>query len=136
MAKRKKKTPKEYRLLVTPHFNERQQKFNTLFVLQTVDSFASFRYDISVDEHLEKKTIRYTVLGLKAPELSLPASGHAQFVREYESLHGKYQLVVEGLDGIASTASVRISPKQVKVVTPPSERFVKLITDPAQWEEQ
>lgn len=135
MAKRKKKPSKEYRLLIIPHFNERQQKFNTLFVLETADSFASFRYDITVEEQIEKKAIRYKILGLKAPRLSLPASGHARFIREYENLQGTYDVHVEGLDGNVSTSSVRINPQQVKLVKPPAEQFVKIITDPSQWQD-
>lgn len=135
MTKRAKNEAPEYRILITPHFNERGQKFTTLFKLETVKSFSTFRYDLTVEEHVEKKTIRFKVLGLKTPQLSLPAAGHAQFVREYENLKGTYEIVVEGIDGRVSSFSVRITPQQVKLLKAPPRRSIDVMTDESLYSE-
>ena len=136
MARQEHKENSEYRLLITPQFNERGQKFTTLFLLETVKSFASFRYELSVEETLDKKTIRYKVLGLKTPQLSLPATGHAQFSREYENLKGTYEVVIEGLDGKSNTFSVRIAAQQVRLMSSPSQSFISVCTDRGAWSDK
>jgi hypothetical protein len=136
MARQDHKEDSEYRLLITPQFNERGQKYTTLFLLETVKSFASFRYDLSVEETVDKKTIKYRVLGLKTPQLSLPATGHAQFMREYDNLKGTYQVVIEGLDGKVNSFSVRIAPQQVRLVSTPSQSFIRICTDRGAWSDK
>lgn len=136
MARQEHKDNSEYRLLITPQYNERGQKYTTLFVLETVKFFASFRYDLSVEETVDKKTIKYRVLGLKTPHLSLPATGHAQFMREYDNLKGTYEVVVEGLDGKSNTFSVRIAPQQVRLMSTPSQSFISVCTDRVAWAEK
>jgi hypothetical protein len=135
MARKEPTEHLEYRLLITPHFNERGQKYTTLFLLETVKSFASFRYDLSVEETIDKKTITYRVLGLKTPHLSLPASGHARFMREYEDLQGTYDVVIEGLDGKVNSFSVRIAPQQVRLMSKPAHTFINICTDRGTWTE-
>ena len=127
--------PSEYRLLVAPHFNEREQKYTTLVALETTKSFASFRYELSVREWVEGNTLRYKILGLKAPQLSLPASGRAQFAHEYNNLNGHYEVAVEGLDGNLETFSLRISPQRVKVLKAPDNGFVDIVIDESLWSE-
>ena len=123
----------EYRILVAPHFNERQQQYTTLVVLETAKSFASFRYELSVQERLEERTIRYRILGLKAPNLSLPAAGHAQFLREYADLKGTYEIVIPGLDGNATSFAVRIAPREVHLLHAPKGPAVEVVTDERLW---
>ncbi|MBP1649541.1 MAG: hypothetical protein H6Q30_2986 [Bacteroidetes bacterium] len=136
MARQDHRDTSEYRLLITPQFNERGQRYTTLFVLETVKSFASFRYDLSVEETLDRKTIKYKILGLKTPQLSLPATGHAQFMREYDDLKGTYEVVIEGLDGKVSTFSVRIAPQQVRLMNAPSQSFISICTDRGAWSDK
>ena len=136
MARQEHKDNAEYRLLITPQYNERGQKYTTLFLLETVKSFASFRYDLSVEETMDKKTIKYRVLGLKTPHLSLPATGHAQFAREYDNLKGTYEVVIEGLDGKTNTFSVRIAPQQVRLIGSPSQSFITICTDRGAWSDK
>jgi hypothetical protein len=136
MARQEHTENPEYRLLITPQYNERGKKYTTLFLLETVKSFASFRYDLSVEETMDTKTIKYRVLGLKAPPLSLPATGHAQFMREYDNLRGTYEVVIEGLDGKTNTVSVLIAPRQVQVVSSPSPSFITVCTDRGNWSDK
>jgi hypothetical protein len=128
MPKKKTETL-EYRLFITPQFNEREQRFTTVFVLQTTKSFSSFQYEISVEEHIDGRNIHLKILGLKTPQLSLPAFGHALFTREYDNLRGTYAVHVEGLDGTVNVFSVRITQKKIAVIKAPPKRFVDVIVD-------
>jgi hypothetical protein len=134
MAKKKSLPPGyEYRLLVTPYFDEREQAHKTLIVLETTKMFASFRYDLSVDETIEGKTIAMTVRGLRAPRLSLPTSGSARFERLHEQLNGTYDISVKGLDGMVNTFKIKVTPKTVRVLAGAAEGFVQLFTDLKTW---
>lgn len=127
MAKSKRTTEFEYRLTLSPHMNERQQIPTVLVTIETTKAFASFRYDLSVQEEIHGREIRYTILGLKAPQLSLPASGTAQFVQEYENLRGKRTIVVESLDGTTNEFTINITQKQIKVLKSPKTPFIEVV---------
>jgi len=133
MPKPRKKQSVEYRLLITPEFDDLHQHHTTLFVLETTRIFASFRYELSVQEQKNGKKIRYTILGLRPPQLSLPASGHAQFSSEYDHLRGTYQVEIEGLDGTVNTFSVRIGKNKVQLLKSPPAPFVEVIVDKSTW---
>jgi hypothetical protein len=135
MGKRTGARQTDYRLLMTPHTNDRTSRPNTLVVLETTQSFAAFRYELSVEEKLDGKSLSFRILGLKAPSLSLPAAGHAAFAREYENLKGIYTVSVTGLDGTTSRCTVRISPGKVDVVTPPTGLALTLVTDRTHWKD-
>ncbi len=130
MKKPKLPDAPEYRLLVAPVVNERTQKPMIRVVLETTRIFASFRYDLTVREERSGRSISYTVQGISAPRLNLPASGPARFVREYEDLSGSWKLTVKGLDGSSGTCTLKIGPKQVKLVNQDAERSLEVITDP------
>jgi hypothetical protein len=133
MTKTRKPGQLEYRMLITPEFNEREQRYTTLVLLETTRLFASFRYELSVRESLRGKTIHYRILGLEAPRLSLPASGHARFVREYDDLRGTYEITVEGPDGNVNSFEVRISPKKVILTKTPDTQFIDVVVDKSLW---
>jgi hypothetical protein len=122
------KTPDfDYRLTISPHVNERQNTPTTVITIETTKAFASFRYELSVKEETNGKEIRYTILGLKAPQLSLPASGTAQFRREYEHLKGKCTILVESLDGTTNEFAVNISGENIRILKSPKTPFIELI---------
>ena len=123
----------EYRLLIAPRYNEREQRYKTLILLETIQVFSTFRYEISVREELSDHTLHLTILGLKAPRLSLPASGHAHFSREYDNLRGTYEVTIEGLDGRTNTFSLRITQNQVSLLKAPSKKFVEAVVDESRW---
>jgi hypothetical protein len=133
MPPRQKKDGPEYRLLITPEFNEREQRYKTLFVLETVQMFSTFRYELSVQEMNEGKKIHFKIIGLNAPQLTLPAAGHAQFSREYDNLRGVYEVSIEGLDGTLDTFSVKITPEKIKLLKVPPASFVELHVDRTEW---
>jgi hypothetical protein len=133
MGRRTALTGPEYRLLITPAFDERRQLSTTLFLLETVKIFASFRYELAVDVDVSSAALRFSIRGLKAPDLSLPAAGHARFRREFDGLRGTYEIMVEGLDRTTASFTVRISEKAVHLIHPPARTFLDLFTDPALW---
>jgi hypothetical protein len=108
MRGKKKGPAPEYRLSVVPAGGDLSSHGGTLVVLRTATSFANFRYTLSVEERREGNTIHLKVLGLRPPSLDLPSSGPAEFTREYEGLHGRYRIVVEGLDGSKISKTIDI----------------------------
>jgi hypothetical protein len=116
----KKKPGADFRLVITRKTSERLQLPVTVLRLETVQSFASFRYQLSVEERLEGNTMHFKVLGLSTPQLSLPASGPAQYTREFPDLKGRYQIIVEGLDGSSSAATITVGEDRVRLTHPPS----------------
>jgi hypothetical protein len=129
MAKPRIPREQEYRLLVTSRFHEREQRHKTRVLLETTKAFASFQYELSVQATREDRTLRYRILGLSAPSLSLPASGPARFEREYDDLQGTFDVVIEGLDGSANTFTFDVAPGAVRIVHQPKEAFVELVPD-------
>lgn len=117
----------EYRLILGTHFDEVQQRPMTRVIIETTKLFASFRYELSVEEHIVGKEFHYSILGLKAPHLDLPAPGTGQFVRHYTLLKGKHTFVVEHLDGTTNTFVVQFTPKHIKVLQSPKHPFVELV---------
>jgi len=123
----------DFRLLVAPHIHETRQVPTTLVVLETAQTFASFTYDLSVEEQVEEGVLRYRVLGLKAPRMSLPRPGPARFEREYENLRGTVTIHVEGLDGTVTSCAVAVAPGRIRVVNPPTSPRLTLTTDTTSW---
>jgi hypothetical protein len=136
MATRKKSQHPEYRLLVTPHTNERTLKPTTMFILETAQRFASFRYELSVKEVVTERSISFTILGLKAPGLNLPSAGRASYSREFESLKGAYDITVVGLDGQASVCKIHVAPGRVDIVKEPPAKGLRVTTDPGQFSQE
>jgi hypothetical protein len=117
----------EYRFFISPHLNERLQQQTTLITIETTKLFASFRYELSVNEEQKGKTLRYNILGLKAPQLDLPSSGSARFVREYEQLKGTYHIEVVSLDGTVNSCDVSITKKAITLLKPLTSSFVEFV---------
>ncbi|HTY59074.1 MAG TPA: hypothetical protein VMF59_09660 [Bacteroidota bacterium] len=107
----------EFRLVVSPAVNERTGKPTTLVVLQTTKSFSTFRYALAVDDRVADGTLRLKVLGLRTPSLDLPATGPAEFRKEYAELAGDVTFDVEGLDGSHSSVVTHINPGRVTLTS-------------------
>jgi len=122
--------------LITPSVSEGTRNPTTRFVLETAQSFAAFRYDLTVEERVEPHSIVFRILGLKTPPLNLPSAGRAQFVREYEHLNGTYEVTVVGLDGGKNTSTVKISPEKVEVLNPPTGSSLTVAANATHWTEE
>ena len=121
-----KSTLPEFRLLVAAAVNERTGRPTTLVVLQTTRLFSTFRYTLAVDDRLESGALLLRVLGLRTPSLDLPATGPAEFRKEYEGLSGDFRIVVEGLDGAHSSIGTYITPDRVTLTAPVSGRALEV----------
>ena len=118
----------EYRLTITREMHEREGRRMTAFLLQTARQFASFRYEISMEEDLGERTIGLTILGLRTPQLSLPSSGPAEFRRVYDHPDGTYEVRVTGLDGTAAMFTMEVHGDTVAITRKPSEGFLEVVT--------
>jgi len=125
-GRRKKHAAPEFRLAVAPSVNERTGRPTTLVMLQTIKSFSTFRYTLAVEDRLENDALLLRVLGLRTPSLDLPASGPAEFRKEYEGLSGDIRIVVEGLDGSHSSIGTRITHGRVTLTVPVSGRALEV----------
>jgi hypothetical protein len=121
-----KSTLPEFRLLVAAAVNERTGRPTTLVVLQTTRLFSTFRYTLAVDDRLESGALLLRVLRLRTPSLDLPATGPAEFRKEYEGLSGDFRIVVEGLDGSHSSIGTYITPDRVTLTAPVSGRALEV----------
>lgn len=117
----------EYRLTISSHFNERTQRPTTLVTLETMKAFATFRYEISVREEQLHDTLKYKILGLKTPQLSLPSSGSARFQKEYENLSGTVHIHVETFDGSVAECTVKIAGKSITLMKSPKQSFIEFV---------
>lgn len=123
------KSPVQYLLKIASILNEQDGKHTTRFTLETTQSFASFVYDLSVQEQVKDNQIVLKVEGLKPPQLSIPASGHARFEREYENLDGGYDIVVKSIDGKTNSFTVRMASGKVQLIQAPKNGFVDIIIE-------
>jgi hypothetical protein len=133
MPPQKKKPSIEYRLFITPRYDETRKKETTLFLLETIKEFSTFRYSIVVRHAVNDKAIRLDILGLKTPELTMPAFGSAREHIEIDDLRGTYDVSVAKLDGGENHFSLKVTKKGVSVEYHPSGKFITVYTDPAEW---
>ena len=125
--------PIEYRLLLVQRYKERERRFVTYVGLRTVNEFSNFRYEIIVDPVVANGTVRLNVHGLRAPQLTLPSAGPALYEAELPDLRGKHEVTVAKLDGEENTFTVDISERTIVLQAEPGEKFVVVVTDPAEW---
>ena len=127
------KFPIEYRLLITPIYHEREKRKATRVALRTVNEFTSFRYEIVVKPELTDRTIRLSIQGLRAPQLTLPEMGPALFATEYTGLHGNYTIIISKPSREENIFTVNISDTHVVLENSPAKRFVDLVTTEGEW---
>jgi|GEM_PF-3156730 len=125
-GRREKQGSTEFRIFVAPAVNERTGKPTTIVILQTTKSFSTFRYTLAVEDRLESGALHLKVLGLRTPSLDLPATGPAEFRKEYEGLAGDFRIIVEGLDGARSTFGTHIAPDRVTLTSAVTGRALEV----------
>ncbi len=130
----KKKTPSiEYRMFIAPEYDETRKKETTLFLMETIKEFSTFSYSIVVKPAVESKTIRLDILGLKTPEVTMPAFGPATKRLEIDDLHGTYTLIIAKLDGAENTFTMKRSKKGITIDDPPPGMFIEIFTESKKW---
>ena len=125
--------PVEYILLVTPHVNDRTGKKVTLVALRTVNEFTAFRYELVVAPTLDGRKLTLLIQGLRAPELTLPAMGPAEYQHELNDIRGIYEIVVSKHGKVTDTYTVDVTAATVKVVSVPEKRFSEIVTKREDW---
>ncbi|MBI5476648.1 MAG: hypothetical protein HY964_07915 [Ignavibacteriales bacterium] len=125
--------PIEYRLLVTPLLKERERKTVTLFAMRTVNEFCNFHYEISLDSVVEERTIRLTIRGLKAPQVSIPDTGPAIKKIEFDNLHGEYKVFISKHGKEENIFSIDVSEKKIKIIKSPKKKFIEIVTESDSW---
>ncbi len=136
MKRGKRVTPKfplEYRLLIVPVWHEREREHTTLIAMRTINEFSTFRYEIVVQPELKDHTLRLSIHGLRAPQVSLPGSGPAVFRTEFKNLDGRYEIVISKLDRQVNVFTVMISKDTVSVEKSPKEKFIEIVTAQNEW---
>jgi hypothetical protein len=116
-----------FRLGISSIIDERDQRRKIRVILETVQSFSSFVYELSVDERHNRNSLHLKALGLRPPHLSIPASGRAKFERLYDDFSGTVDITVEGLDGRTDTFSVHVTETGVTLLNAPPKPFTELI---------
>jgi len=121
-------------MLIQPTFDETLKKAGTLFLIETVKLFSNFNYEIVVKDSKDKKNLRWSLHGLRAPELSMPASGAAQFRKVYFDLKGTYAFTLQKIDGEENSFELRVLASSVSVKGTPRTPFVAIYTSPQIFE--
>lgn len=123
----KPEVPVEYILLVTPHVNERTKEKVTLIALRTVNEFTAFRYDLVVNPSFDGKRITLEIQGLRAPGLTLPATGPAEFTVERGDLRGSYEIILSKHGKVRDIYNVEVGANAVKILHVPDTRFSDIV---------
>jgi len=123
----------EYVLLVTPHYNDRTKEQVTLIALRTVNMFTAFRYELVVAPTIDDRRITLLIQGLRAPGVTLPAMGPAEFRYECSDLRGPYEIVVSKHGKAADTYTVEVGSAAVRILNVPNKRFSEIVTRKEDW---
>lgn len=129
--KQKKNKPKpaahEYLLTVFQKYDEIKNKYFTLIRLQTVKEFTNFKYELAVEEEVEKYKIRYKLLGINTPKLLIPGGGAAVFERTYEQLTGEYEIEVVNLDGETNFFKIKFLKNKILLFKEQQKSFIDIL---------
>ena len=128
MAKQKKEAakPPEYRFLISKLLDERTQKEQLLFTIETTRAFRSFRYDIIMTERHKPKSFVFEINGLTMRNLSTPQTGPAVFEKLLPMLKGEHTFTVINMNEAKSRFKLKFTPKSVKVLQLPTDKFLEL----------
>jgi hypothetical protein len=120
--------PIEYRLLITPRFDERQKKTFTFVEMHTVTEFTNFLYEIIVEDSVENDNLHLKIHGLRAPKMSFPGTGPATFKKDFSNLTGRYTITITKLDRDENVFVVNISEQEVTLERSPKDKFIEIVT--------
>jgi len=128
MSSKNKKQSIEYRLLVIPTFDETLKKEGILFLLETTKLFTNFSYFIDIRDEMNGNILRWSLHGLRAPELNLPATGTAQFRKVYFDLPKTVKFTLVKKENIQAATEFKILKSSVKSKDG-LVNFLKIYTD-------
>jgi len=123
----KPEVPVEYILLVTPHVNDQTKEKVTLIALRTVNEFTAFQYELVVVPTIDGRKITLLIQGLRAPKLTLPAMGPAEFLHERNDMRGTYEIIVSKHGKVTDSYTVDVAASSVKIMKIPETRFSEIV---------
>ncbi|MBI4811267.1 MAG: hypothetical protein HY800_07505 [Ignavibacteriales bacterium] len=125
----KTKLPIEYRLRIGSKIKDYGNKIFTQFILQTINEFTNFRYEIIVEPVFKNHTLLLNIRGLRTPNVTIPGLGPAVFQTEYENLSGIYEIVISKHGKEENKFSIKIDNNKITVKRSPTRKFVEIVTD-------
>jgi hypothetical protein len=125
----------EFRILFEPTFDEILKKNGTLVRLETTKQFSNFNYQIVITEQITPKEIIWSVLGLRAPAMSMPGFGSAFFQKIFFGLSGTIGFTLRKIDGRENRFGLRINESAVMVKSSPDQPFTVAYTSHRQFED-
>ncbi len=128
MPTKNKKQSIEYRLLVVPTYDDTLKKEGTLFLLETTKLFTNFSYFIDIRDTLKGNALRWSLHGLRAPSLNLPATGTAQFRKIYFDLPKTIKFALVKKESVQASTELKISHTLIKSKDAQAN-FLKIYTD-------
>ncbi len=103
----KKKQTIEYRLMISPAYDEIRKKEKTVFLFETVKEFSTFNYKISIGYELNDKILSFRLMGLQTPDFTMPSFGPARKRIELPRLHGTHEVVITKIDGTQNSFKLK-----------------------------
>lgn len=128
-----KKQPIEYRLLVQPAVDEILKKEGYLFLLETSKQFTNFSYVIDVKDDVDGKEMIWTLHGLRAPSMNMPATGTAQFRKFYSELPRSVRFTLIKKDKIKAETELSFHKNTIRSASSTSS-FLRIYTDATEFE--
>lgn len=125
----------EYRLLVQPAYDETLKKHGYLFLLETSKIFTNFSYVIDVRDVLEGNGLLWTLHGLRAPSMIMPATGSATFRKIYFDLPRTVRFTLLKSGTTKASAEI-VFGKNGITATSESSTFLKVYTNAAEFDEK
>ncbi len=110
------KGPVEYTLDMYPAIHEKTKTPCMRFHFETTEDFHHFRYNISIEHEVGKKSLRFVIKGLKPLIVALPEVGKAQVDVDFFDLAGEYDVTVQKPGKIVNTFRIAISFPSVRVL--------------------
>lgn len=107
MTEHQKHESFEYRLLLTPVYDETIKKEGIRFLLETTKQFTNFAYVIDVHDVLKGSSLQWTLHGLRAPSMIMPTTGTARFEKVYFDLPKKINFTFVKKGKLQHTAAVK-----------------------------
>ncbi len=128
-----KKQPIEYRLLVQPATDDIQKKDGFLFLLETSKQFTNFSYVIDVKDDVRGSEVVWTLHGLRAPSMNMPATGTAQFRKFYSELPRTVSFTLVKKDTVKAETKFSFVKSGVRSTLTTSS-FLRIYTDEQEFE--
>lgn len=128
--KGRKAREQEYIFRVFRLFDNRKQKPEIIFCIETVKQFVNFRYKILFSFSKIKHILRFEIKGLDAPSTLMPGTGSAIGSLTENDLSGKYHIQIVDLDGTTNEFLADFKKNVIQLRMLSKEPFIIGSTEP------